>query len=605
MATPRIPTRGTRFINPEAERMRGMSALEALRGYAGAPSQSSAMYPGSQEAYESGELAGMAEMLIPGAAMAKGALGAALAGVIKPRGGNWLESGLLPVLQDLKRHTPSPAYDMYGNEVANPLANSPMYRTNAVINRWIEGPLTKYLKRDIGTEQDPVRRLFDEGVYHVPPESLMDYRGMADADLALKRQMLDQPREPLSSGEGRYWENLVDEMIVGGPASEYTTPVSPAWMQKDPTATVYHFGPSTWSRPFPENTLGLSHITDELDNSLMGEAGGLPRKFWLTPEKMEQMGMEKAVRHVDAINKWRAEQKIAANQELANKALAIREYPDTPELPNPKGLRWVELRAPEGTNTAYVGAGEYEDPAANELAKQLKYEGDVMGHCVGGYCPDVLEGKSRIFSLRDAKGEPHVTVEVKPAGEWVGRPGAVDENPIIKNEWPEFYRDLVRRVNGNPSPGDIATFKDYMLSKYPDDQSVASFFGPAFKIEQIKGKANKRPKDEYLPFVQDFVRNNPLGARWNEVRDVENTGLRRSTDLWNENERRRIREAGVEIPDYVTGGEMKDINIRVWPDDAAYSSVPKWFADGGVVRAPAGNWRRMDLGGTIGYLMEG
>ena len=582
MATPRIPIRGTRFINPEAERMRGMSALEALRGYAGAPSQASVMHPGSAAGYESGELAGMAEMLVPGAAMAKGALGAALAGVIKPRGGNWLESGLKPVLQDLKRATYNRPEPLENENLVE------LFRQNEALNRWVEGPLTKYLKRDIGTEQDPVRRLFDEGVYHVPPESLMDYRGMADADLALKRQMLDQPREPLSSGEGRYWENLVDEMIVGGPASEYTTPVSPAWMQKDPTATVYHFGPSTWSRPFPENALGLSHITDELDNSLMGEAGGLPRKFWLTPEKMEQMGMEKAVRHVDAINKWRAEQKIAANQELANKALTVRGYPDTPEMPNPKGLRWVEL----GKDSP-------------DLEKQLKYEGDTMGHCVGGYCPDVLEGKSRIFSLRDAKGEPHVTVEVKPAGEWQKRSGAVDENPIVKNEWPEFYRDLVRRVNGNPSPEDIATFKDYMLSKYPNDQSVASFFGPAFKIEQIKGKANKRPKDEYLPFVQDFVRNNPLGARWNEVRDVENTGLRRSTDLWNENERRRIREAGVEIPDYVTGGEMKDINIRVWPDDAAYSSVPKWFADGGVVRAPAGNWRRMDLGGTIGYLMEG
>lgn len=581
MTTPRIPIRGARFIDPAAERMRGRSALEALRGYAGAPSQASVMHPGSAEGYESGELAGMAEMLIPGAAMAKGALGAALVGVIKPRGGNWLESGLGPILQDMRRGQ----YAGPGDE-ANDLLQS-MNAHNAAINRWIEGPLTKYLKRDIGTEQDPVRRLFDEGVSHVPPESLMDYRDMANADLALKRQMLDQPREPLSSGEGQYWENLVDEMIVGGPASEYTTPVSPAWMQKDPTAAVYHFGPSTWSRPFPENALGLSHITDELDNSLMGEAGGLPRKFWLTPEKMEQMGMERAVRHVDEINKWRAEQKIAANRELANKALAVRGYPDTPGLPNPKGLRWVEL----GKDTP-------------DLEKQLKYEGDTMGHCVGGYCPDVLEGKSRIFSLRDAKGEPHVTVEVKPAGEWVGRPGAVDENPIIKNEWPEFYRDLVRRVNGNPSPGDIATFKDYMLSKYPDDQSVASFFGPAFKIEQIKGKANKRPKDEYLPFVQDFVRNNPLGARWNEVRDVENTGLRRSTDLWNENERRRIREAGVEIPDYVTGGEMKDINIRVWPDDAAYSSAPKWFADGGVVGTPD-NWRRMELGGTIGYLMEG
>lgn len=573
MATPRIPIRGARFIDPEAERMRGMSALEALRGYAGAPSQASVMYPGALSAYEGGELAGMAEMLVPGAVMAKGALGAALAGVIKPRGGNWLESGLEPVLQDLKRAT-------YNRP--EPLENESLvelFRQNEALNRWVEGPLTKYLKRDIGTEQDPVRRLFDEGVYHVPPESLMDYRDMADADLALKRQMLDQPREPLSSGGGRYWENLVDEMIVGGPASEYTTPVSPAWMQKDPTATVYHFGPSTWSRPFPENALGLSHITDELDNSLMGEAGGLPRKFWLTPEKMEQMGMEKAVRHVDAINKWRAEQKIAANQELANKALAVREYPDTPELPNPKGLRWVEL----GKDSP-------------DLEKQLKYEGDVMGHCVGGYCPDVLEGKSRIFSLRDAKGEPHVTVEVEPP-----RKQQFDAHGDFEKLPPELQDQII---------ADYGAGAVGWARRVQEDPRVISWFeanttpGPS-SIKQIKGKANKRPKDEYLPFVQDFVRNNPLGARWNEVGDIENTGLRRSTDLWNENERRRIREAGVEIPDYVTGGEMKDINIRVWPDDTAYSSAPKWFADGGIVRAPANNWRRMELGGTIGYLMEG
>lgn len=148
MATPRIPIRGARFINPEAERMQGMSALEALRGAAGAPSQASVMHPGSAAGYESGELAGMAEMLVPGAAMAKGALGAALAGVIKPRGGNWLESGLEPILQDMRRGQ----YAGPGDE-ANDLLQS-MDAHNAVINRWVEGPLTKYLKRDIGTEQE-------------------------------------------------------------------------------------------------------------------------------------------------------------------------------------------------------------------------------------------------------------------------------------------------------------------------------------------------------------------------------------------------------------------------------------------------------------------
>jgi hypothetical protein len=49
-----------------------------------------------------------------------------------------------------------------------------------------------------------------------------------------------------------------------------------------------------------------------------------------------------------------------------------------------------------------------------QLEDALKYEGDTMGHCVGGYCDDVAEGRSRIYSLRDKRGEPHVTVEVKP-----------------------------------------------------------------------------------------------------------------------------------------------------------------------------------------------
>ena len=614
MATPRIPTRGARFIDPEAERIRGRSALEALRGYAGAPSQSSAMYPGSQEAYESGELAGMAEMLIPGAAIAKGALGAALAGVIKPRGGNWIPGDVESSISNLLRREYSPEsvqqhreiLDMarrrgYGEDMIRGLEEAVQQReTPIVLNRWIEGPLTKYIKRDMATPEDPVRRLADEGILHMGiPQTV----GVPSTHIRNLRVDAGFPQEGLSETPGgSLWENLSDRVVSSGQArylqEEPKMMAENPWMQKlDPESTVYGMQSSI------ERGLGFDHLIDELSNA-MNPGSGLPRNLLLRPEQMQQMGMEKAVRHVDAINKWRAEQKIAANQELASKALAIREYPDTPELPNPKGLRWVELRAPGGTNTAYVGAGEYEDPAANELAKQLKYEGDVMGHCVGGYCPDVLAGKSRIFSLRDAKGEPHVTVEVKPAGEWQKRPGAVDENPIIKNEWPGFYGDLVRRVNGNPSPEDIATFKDYMLSKYPDDQSVASFFGPAFKIEQIKGKANKRPKDEYLPFVQDFVRNPPSGGQWSDIGDLGNTGLARFTG---KSELAHVGGRFTIPPGLHSAADLRRMAKEAGvADDEIESLVSRYkFAEGGAVRAPAGNWRRMDLGGTIGYLMEG
>jgi hypothetical protein len=42
-------------------------------------------------------------------------------------------------------------------------------------------------------------------------------------------------------------------------------------------------------------------------------------------------------------------------------------------------------------------------------------------------------------------------------------------------------------------------------------------------IIQIKGKANLAPKEEYLPFVQDFVRS----GQWGRVGDIGNTGLRK------------------------------------------------------------------------------
>lgn len=594
----RVPTRSTRFIDPEAESSRGRSALEAMRGYAGAPSQASVMYPGTQRGYEAGELAGMAEMLIPGASLAKGALGAALAGVIKPRGGNWIPGDVESSISNLLRREYGPESVQqqrdtlefarrrgYDDEVIRELERAVQQREAPnVLNRWIGGPLTKYIKRDMATPEDPVRRLADEGILHMGiPQTV----GVPSRGIQAARKLAGFPESGLSiTPGGSLWENLSDRVVNSGPAKylqeEPKMMAENPWMQKlDPETTVY----STPSHI--ERGLGFDHLVDELNNALNPESG-LPRNLLLRPEQMQQMGMEKAVRHVDAINKWRAAQQAAANAELANKAMVIREYAEN----NPRGLRWMELGPEKEVDEALIqvgrdGGAKVELPGEEvryfnspeeakkhiierRLEKQLKYEGDTMGHCVGGYCPDVLEGKSRIFSLRDVKGEPHVTVEVNPAEEWVRRPGAVDENPIIKNEWPEFYRDLVRRVNGNPSPEDIATFKDYMLSKYPDDQSVASFFGPAFKIKQIKGKQNLAPKYEYLPFVQDFVRNNPLGGSWADVGDLINTGLRRVGDK------------------YVTPEELKNLPKTADGFPIGYQpldDLPEW-RDGGLVAQP-------------------
>lgn len=85
---PSIPAQNAYFIDPEAERARGLSVIEAMRGYAGAPTQASVMSPGAGKAYTTGENAALLETMIPFAGMGKAALGglgkAALAGIIAP-----------------------------------------------------------------------------------------------------------------------------------------------------------------------------------------------------------------------------------------------------------------------------------------------------------------------------------------------------------------------------------------------------------------------------------------------------------------------------------------------------------------------------------------
>jgi hypothetical protein len=45
----------------------------------------------------------------------------------------------------------------------------------------------------------------------------------------------------------------------------------------------------------------------------------------------------------------------------------------------------------------------------------LLREGRLMGHCVGTYFPAIQAGHARVFSLRDARNQPHVTIEVRRA----------------------------------------------------------------------------------------------------------------------------------------------------------------------------------------------
>lgn len=156
------------------------------------------------------------------------------------------------------------------------------------------------------------------------------------------------------------------------------------------------------------------------------------------------------------------------------------------------------------------------DAKEAHLSGQLAQEGNQMGHCVGGYCEGVASGESRIFSLRDKKGRSHVTIEV-------GAP------QFDRMSTEEFYHNRASNKlrETYPKPLEEDDSPQYLAweTKVENSDEFSTFVRNSKNdIIQIKGKQNRAPSAEYLPYVQDFVKS----GKWGEVGDLQNTGL---TDL--------------------------------------------------------------------------
>lgn len=407
----------------------------------------------------------------------------------------------------------------------SPDAEGPLSQLQA----WFNKAAPKYIKNELGTPDDPMRTLAERGALHVglgPDE-------WSDAAKRVLRQetigdvlgisQLHIPEGALPTAGYDYGANVAINM---------------PWLKKAPvTDKIYGIADT----PALRATMGMGHLLDEMKNAL-DPRSGLPPELMLRPESLERMSLPAAAERVSLINKYRAkEMERAALSALDSPAIqTFKEYPEN----NPMGLRWVELKAPdpsgglpEGWSVSpendgflnpkgeffytYPGQGEYD----SALQQALKYEGDTMGHCVGGYCDDVWSGRKRIFSLRDAKGEPHVTIETAPhrnMADWEvphdvmvdisGRAidAAEQEAAARGGNLADWERDAIERLFVKKARAEYLE----SLPKYSED------------IIQIKGKHNRSPKDDYLPFVQDFVKS----QQWGNVGDLGNTGLVRLPD---------------------------------------------------------------------------
>jgi hypothetical protein len=384
---------------------------------------------------------------------------------VKEPGGNWLTSAPDKLLVD----------DM---GVKIPVTNS--------ADAWRKKQLERYIRNDLGTARDPLLKLEKEGRLHTStddaiqqsayePLEIVDAMGNNPVAISFAT---DKPHFKLTGRTKRTpWEAMADSNIYKeDPADalarleDYDTD-APAWLNK---ATQPVFSLSTMQTEVP--LLGFDHLMDYLDAALTGDPLLATRGLALTPEQLAKSSVPDIVAKTSEWNKLLEAQKLGD----LNKGIKQVHWTDPDS-----GYQIVEL-APEG----------------------LAAEGAAMKHCVGGYCSQVADGKSRILSVRDRDGKPHATVEVRP-GE------ALDPS----SDPEQATQRMLERLGYGPVTRRELDVYAAALAKYkklPDS------------IVQIQGPRNGQVDAAAQPALRALLRGNVEGFPadgWGRINNLDRTGL--------------------------------------------------------------------------------
>lgn len=347
------------------------------------------------------------------------------AGAVRPKGGNWAGVNLDKSLSQLGTNT------------------------RPEVQAWRDNQLNRYIKTYVGTADDPLLKLEQEGKLHLTPEQLDDKARLGiskasattrDAPPGEKIYGLNDATDgnnnfPASGNQlhrdvtGRDyrtpWENISDDTVYQRDAAGILdsvkgrnadqTPDRYKWLEKQ--------DPNTWLLDASDihRSLGFDHVLDFLHQSN------------LSPEQLKNVSVPDAVRMT---SQWNAQAaKRMADDQAGAMASGTRLHKDYGD-----GMKWVQIGGhtaedglPEGlalqhepygsaslidAKTGDLVSNHPDADAATQAAwkpyvdKGLDAEGNAMGHCVGGYCDDVEKG-TKIYSLRDKNNQPHVTIEAK------------------------------------------------------------------------------------------------------------------------------------------------------------------------------------------------
>jgi hypothetical protein len=223
----------------------------------------------------------------------------------------------------------------------------------------------------------------------------------------------------------------------------------------------------------------------------------------LRPEQLNQMSIEKAIRRAAEYDAEKAKAMTKAHATSVEGMPIPKAYDD--------GYKWVELK--------------HKDIEKTKSA--LKSEGEMMGHCVGSYCSDVMSGDIKIFSLRSPDGKSHVTIEARPhfsMERWIkANQDIIQNNPELKQ-----IHEATVGLDVDDKYNRGFTERDYVrnMIRQMNKQKIEPIEPEGYmELHQVKGKQNKRPDDKYQNYISDFITNNPTKHEIVDVKELQNTNL--------------------------------------------------------------------------------
>jgi hypothetical protein len=558
--------------------------------------------------------------------------------VVKPKDGNFLTGRTEKDLQPLKSRAPTHRDEAllmggrYAQEADTPEGIRAMAQT-AALNKWVDSNLTNYVKKQMGTPDDPVRKLAEEGITHKP--GLVDDENIFawNPDLQKQRMEAGFPEEGMGqSPTAQAWERASDSAIATHRAGDiqgmperfakFTEAEEKLRAAKKAVESKFkqqmenfgiegtnnmHFATSLAEKakivgdtdlakasaeyqslqsPMMDNymelgrqnpyinklapetpmyapftgDLGFDHIMDVLREDVT--AGRI------RPEQLSKVSMEQAVRRT-----FEYDQELAAKAN-ASRAAAREGLPTYKEYP--EGYKWIELNKPGSFSQESEAMGHsvrgYEPPKGHPDWTEASGNAGSSGYGHGGW-EAIKSGKTKVYSLVDSKGAPHATVEVGPTHRDRGFFG--DQRPTGDDYYSQQNKYVAGQNDGTVSPK--LTFAEWWRSTQgiPEPEALPP------RISQIKGKGNRAPNEEYLPYIQDFVR----GGQWSGVGDIQNTGMRPKSSVFNDAELQMLRERGeADIPHILSGEEIQRLHNIIVPEGKRL----KYDAKGNIVGSEEG-----------------